>query len=161
MQIHNFAAGHTIFALNHFGSDGLPPGLGIGNNPTWTNNDPDWTQTFNAATYSVKNLYVLVRWNAAISTGTGPDIFVQPQPHALFSGQNVSFYVQAVGATAYQWRFNGVWIPGATRSVLELTPANRSNVGSYDVLVYNASGYTVSQSAALTVFPLGTTLRLR
>ena len=162
MQVHNFAAGQTIFSMVHFGRDGYVPGLGIGNNPIWTNNDPDWTFTLNAATYSVKNIYVLVRWSALPpSQGVGPDIFVQPQPTAKFSGQKATFYVQAVGATAYQWRFNGQWIPGATRSVLELTPATRSNMGSYDVLVYNGSGYTVSQSAALTIFPVGTHMILR
>ena len=158
MQVHNFAAGQTLFAMNHFGRDGYAPELGIGNQPTGS---PDWTSANNAATYSVKNIYVLIRWNAVPSQGVGPDIFVQPQPVAKFSGQNVSFYVQAAGATAYQWRFNGQWIPGATRSVLELTPATRISVGSYDVLAYNAAGYTVSQSAALTIFPVGTHLLLR
>ena len=159
MQVHNFAAGQTLFSMVHFGRDGYVPGLGIGNQPT---GDPDWTFNYNAPSYSIKNIYVLVRWSALQpSQGVGPDIFVQPQPTAKFSGQKATFYVQAVGATAYQWRFNGVWIPGATRSLLELTPATRSNMGSYDVLVYNGSGYTVSQSAALTIFPSGTHIIFR
>jgi len=159
MQVHNFAAGQTLFAMDHFGRDGYVPALGIGNQPT---GDPDWTFNYNAPSFSVKNIYVLVRWSALPpSQGVGPDIYVQPKPTAKFSGQNATFYVQAVGATAYQWRCNGVWIPGATRSVLELTPATRSNIGSYDVLVYNGFAYTVSQSAALTIFPGGTYILLR
>lgn len=159
MQVHNFAAGHTVFALNHFGSDNLIPELGIGNQPT---GQPDWTFANNAATYTVKNLYVLVRWGALPpSPGSGPQIYIQPRSRTVFSGQNVSFYVQAAGATAYQWRHNGVWIAGATSPVLEITPATRGSAGSYDVLVYNANGYTVSDSAALDLFPPGTKLILR
>jgi hypothetical protein len=162
MQIHNFAAGQSIMALNHFGSDNYVPAIGIGNNPV-IGSDPDWTATLNASTYSVKNLYVLVHWNTLPpSQGAGPEIFVQPQSRTTFAGKNVSFYVQAAGATTYQWRCNGVWIPNATRSVLELAPAVRSNAGTYDVLVYSASGsYTVSQSATLSFLPPGTLLRLR
>jgi lysophospholipase L1-like esterase len=158
MQVHNFAAGQTLFSMVHFGRDGYIPGLGIGNQPT---GDTDWTFAQNASTYSVKNVYVLVRWNAIPSQGAGPDIFVSPTSRTIYAGQNTTFYVQAAGATAYQWRRDGVWIPGATRSVLELTPATRSTGGSYDVLAFSGTAYTVSQSALLTFNPPGTILRVR
>ena len=62
MQVHNFAAGETIFAYNRW-NDGIESDLGIGNQPT---GHPDWTyagnlQPVGAADYTVKNLYVLVR----------------------------------------------------------------------------------------------------
>jgi hypothetical protein len=57
LQVHNYAVGHTIFAVNHW-RDGGRADLGIGNN---TNGNPDWTFCANAHTYAVKRLRVLVR----------------------------------------------------------------------------------------------------
>ena len=162
MQVHNFAASNTIFAVNHFGTSGNVLSLGIGNNPTPGATDPDWTFTYNAPTYSVKNLYVLVRWGAtptASLTGSLPSLLSQPVPQSVRSGQSVRFYVQAQGASTYQWRRNGLWIPGATQSWLDLNPVAMVDAGAYDVLVFGSgTAYTVSQSATLTVIPLGTTL---
>lgn len=56
MQVHNFAAGQTLFAINHWGV-GTGADLGIGNGP----NGNDWTFSGNAATYSSKRLRVFVR----------------------------------------------------------------------------------------------------
>ena len=60
-QIHNWGAKQTLIAISHCGSSANVLGLGIGNNPTWSNNDPDYTFTYNAANYDVRNLYVFVR----------------------------------------------------------------------------------------------------
>jgi hypothetical protein len=62
MQIHNPAAAQTIFAFNRWGF-GDSADLGIGNRPTA---DPDWTFAANAASYTTRRLYVLVRPNDAI-----------------------------------------------------------------------------------------------
>jgi lysophospholipase L1-like esterase len=155
MQVHNTAAAQTVFSFSHWGGNGFKPILGIGNQPT---GNPDWTFNENATAYSVKNLYVLVRWGGTTVTGSGPDLFVQPSSQAVRSGTAVSFYVQAAGATAYQWRRNGVWIAGATQPWLEFNPAQESDAATYDVLVYGASGTTVSESAMLFVYPAGTLL---
>ncbi len=165
MQIHNFAAGHTVLSLSHFGGNNLNPALGIGNNPVWSNNDPDWTFTYNAKTYSTKNLYVLVRTGEAPATaqmsGTLPVIVFQPSPVHAWKGQRVTLSVVATGAARYQWRRNGVWLDGATQPWLEMTPVDVQSAGSYDVLVYGSgAAYVVSQSAPLTV-TLGTVLELR
>jgi len=59
MQIHNAGASQTLFALNHWGSDGNPLCLGIGNQSA---GNPDWTFADNAAVlYARRTLYVLVR----------------------------------------------------------------------------------------------------
>ncbi len=42
MQIHNYGAGQTLFGFNRWNA-GAAAGLGIGNNPDLTGNDPDWT----------------------------------------------------------------------------------------------------------------------
>lgn len=57
MQIHNYGAGQTIFAINHWGN-GANADIGIGNGPGQT---LDWTFTSNASSYSSKRLRVFVR----------------------------------------------------------------------------------------------------
>lgn len=66
MQIHNYLAGQTLFAFNHW--NGGIPDLGIGNDPATgrSNYNPDWTfadqSTGNGADqYTVRNLYVFVQ----------------------------------------------------------------------------------------------------
>lgn len=56
MQIHNFKAGQTFFAINNW-KGGSGADLGIGNS---TGQTRDWTFTGNAGTYSQKRLRVLV-----------------------------------------------------------------------------------------------------
>jgi hypothetical protein len=56
MQIHNHGAGQTLFAFNDW-NDLSNAGLGIGNNG---GGEPDWTFITNSATYSFKQLNVLV-----------------------------------------------------------------------------------------------------
>ncbi len=81
MQIHNTDAGQTIFALNHFGTDGVALELGIGNNPTASANSgggqKDWTFTNNAATYSRRVLHVL-----ALPGPTAPPAVIAKVPEA-------------------------------------------------------------------------------
>jgi autotransporter-associated beta strand protein len=63
-QIHNWGAGQVLFSLSHCGGSGNGLGLGIGNDP----NPPigqtlayDYTWTYNAGNYDIRNLYVFVR----------------------------------------------------------------------------------------------------
>jgi sialate O-acetylesterase len=58
MQVHNYKAGQTLFALNHWRQGGGGADLGIGNS---TGNTRDWTFTASAGSYSYKRLRVLVR----------------------------------------------------------------------------------------------------
>jgi len=165
MQIHNFAAGHTILSVTHCGNNNTVPALGIGNNPMGSNSDPDWTFTYNAPAFSTKNLYVLAHWGetpAGLLTGSLPAIYINPKSLTIRSGQSAGFYVRAKGASAYQWRRNGVWIQGATGSSLDLNPAGVDDAGTYDVLVYGSgTAYLTSESALLTVRPLGTVFWLK
>ncbi len=57
MQVHNPAAGQTLFAINHW-REGARADLGIGNQPA---NSSDWTFAANAGSYTAKRLRVLVR----------------------------------------------------------------------------------------------------
>ncbi len=170
MQIHNYLMAHTILSFSHMGSNNTNPGMGIGNNPTPSltagQYDTDYTFTYNGPAYSVKNLYVLARAGntpANLLSGAQPSVFlITPASRKIHAGESATFYVQSAGATAFQWRRNGVWIPGANRSWLTLKTAATGDAGSYDALVYGSgTAYAVSPSATLTVTPLGTVLRLR
>ena len=55
------------------------------------------------------------------------------------------------GASAYQWRFNGEEIPGATNSFLTLKNVQATNSGNYSVVVSNLAGINTSSNAFLTV----------
>lgn len=61
MQIHNYGARQTIFAINHW-SVGAGADIGIGNSP---GQQQDWTFNGNAGAYTSKRLRVYVRPKAA------------------------------------------------------------------------------------------------
>ena len=54
-------------------------------------------------------------------------------------------------APAYQWRFNGTNIAGATDTGYTLTNAQPANAGSYSVVASNVAGSATSSNAVLTV----------
>ena len=82
-----------------------------------------------------------------------PAITAQPQSLTVSAGSSASFSVTATGqgTLAYQWRFNGANISGATASTYTIANAQASHAGSYTVVVSNASGPTTSAAATLTV----------
>jgi uncharacterized repeat protein (TIGR01451 family) len=84
-----------------------------------------------------------------------PQITQQPSGQSVGQGGDAIFSVVATGSLplAYQWLFQGVDLPGATNSILELTDVGPSQAGSYQVTVSNAGGSTNSQAASLTVIP--------
>lgn len=92
-----------------------------------------------------------------IVTDSPPYIVVQPV------GQQSNITVQAYSTVTmrviargsepiwYQWRFNGVDIPGATNATLVLTNVTVDKTGYYSVLVSNPFGQTNSAKAYLSV----------
>lgn len=62
-QVHNHGASQTILGYTAFGNGGID-GLGIGNNTGAGN--PDYTFAGNAASYTVKNLQILVRTTSPV-----------------------------------------------------------------------------------------------
>ncbi|MFO1513330.1 MAG: immunoglobulin domain-containing protein [Verrucomicrobiota bacterium] len=68
-------------------------------------------------------------------------------------GRHVTFAALAVGQPAlnYQWRRNGVDLPGAAGPTLTLTNVTRDSRGLYSALVWNALGSTNSREAWLDV----------
>jgi sialate O-acetylesterase len=57
MQVHNYEAKQTLFAINHW-REGKGADVGIGNQAT---GNADWTFAGNAGNWPVKRLRVLVR----------------------------------------------------------------------------------------------------
>ena len=87
---------------------------------------------------------------------TTPYIVSQPVGQATTIGEPVTFNVTANGTPAltYQWRHNGLPLPGATVSSLTLASPGVADSGAYSVQVANAYGVTNSASATLSVAPL-------
>ena len=106
----------------------------------------------------VTNAVGTITSNSATLTVTAPPVITsQPVSATASPGDNVSFAVTASGAgpLGYQWRKGGTAIPGATFATLALTNVQSADAGNYDVVVSNAYGVVVSNTATLTVAVVG------
>ncbi len=90
---------------------------------------------------------------AQLTASAAPTIVVQPQSQVTGGGGAVTFSVTAFGSAplSYQWRFNGVDLPGATNSTYKVSNAQPANAGAYQVAVKNSVGTTLSAIANLAV----------
>jgi hypothetical protein len=81
-----------------------------------------------------------------------PTIVLPPQTQSVVAGANVTLAVVAGGGEplAYQWRWNGADLPGATNAILALNNVSVGQAGTYSVNVSNGTG-NASASATLTV----------
>ena len=61
MQVHNYRAKQTLWAINRFGNDGNQLGIGIGPQVGGNTAATDWTFEENAGGWTRRKLYVLVR----------------------------------------------------------------------------------------------------
>ncbi len=82
-----------------------------------------------------------------------PAITAQPQSQTNSIGANVSFSVSASGTAplAYQWRFYGTNLSGATTNPFSMSNIQPTNAGNYTVVITNAFGSITSSVATLTV----------
>jgi alpha-tubulin suppressor-like RCC1 family protein len=76
---------------------------------------------------------------------------ITPQSLGLNAGRSAVFFVRAegVGPFSYQWRKDGVDLPGATNDALQLTNLYFPAAGQYSVRVSNRYGTIDSPAAAL------------
>lgn len=112
MQLHNAAAGQTLFAFNNWGGTATATNvdIGIGNG---TGANPDWTFANNGGAYSIKTIQVLARTtgdatapviNAAVAGFSRSKITVSfSEPVAAASVNSANFSLS-----------NGVLVLGAT-----------------------------------------------
>lgn len=84
-----------------------------------------------------------------------PVISEQPTDRVAGMGSNVTVSVTATGpCLRFQWRHNGLAIPGATNSSLTLRRIRPSDAGAYSVFIHNFAGSVLSQEATLEVADL-------
>jgi hypothetical protein len=84
--------------------------------------------------------------------GSGPVITNQPTSVSATVGAPVALAVTVNDSGAqFQWRLNGVDVPGATASSLVLPHVAMQEAGVYTVVVSDGHGQTESQSALLSV----------
>jgi formylglycine-generating enzyme required for sulfatase activity len=89
---------------------------------------------------------------------SSPKISEQPADVMVGIGGSATFQVKAQPqyiweVLYYQWRFNGVDIPGAEGETYTIANVSAANVGTYDVVVTNDGGSTISEPATLTLVP--------
>ncbi len=82
-----------------------------------------------------------------------PTISLQPKSQAVKASTRVSFLVKATGPgpLSYQWKKDGVNLPGQTKAALVLYGVTKNAAGSYRVLVRNQQGQVLSAIAKLKV----------
>ena len=90
---------------------------------------------------------------AATLTVISPAIFTSPTSRSSYAGLSTTFSVVAAGtgSVSYQWRKNGVNLPNATSSTLNLSPLKYGHAGDYDVVVTDEFDTATSETATLTV----------
>lgn len=84
---------------------------------------------------------------------SAPTISAQPVSQTVNLGQTASFSVAtvAVPMATYQWRKDGVDIPGATTSTLTIPNVQAQHIGDYSVAATNSVRTVASSAAQLSV----------
>jgi hypothetical protein len=101
------------------------------------------TNNYGSATSVVASLTIVVP----------PTITDDPTNATVMENDPVTFYVAATGTAplSYQWRKDGINIPGANGVSYSIAAAQPSDEGAYSVVVTNAGGTAISAAASLTV----------
>lgn len=84
----------------------------------------------------------------------------EPADRTVLAGQATTFTAEILGTPplAYEWRRNGVPIPGATGPSFTLDPALKSDEGRYSLNVTNSLGNVTTREAQLTVTVIPATI---
>jgi hypothetical protein len=78
---------------------------------------------------------------AATRSGAAPQLLNASRSQNVSINASITLGVEATGPDlAYQWRWNGMNLPGATNSTLNLPKVQPSQMGGYRVVIYNAFG---------------------
>jgi hypothetical protein len=127
---------------------------------------PPTSSADNGSVYSciVTNQYGSITSNNATLTvnseEVAPSIILQPTDRFLLAGQIATFSLVAQGTAPlnYQWKKNGINIPGANGSFYTTPVVNSADNGTtYSCFVSNAYGNVTSSSAELIVLDDGFT----
>lgn len=87
-----------------------------------------------------------------------PEILAHPSDVVVCEGGAVTLTVVACPSqnVSYQWRLNGINVPGANGATLTRDPVAMGDAGTYDVVVSNAAGSATCNPCVVTVWPTGT-----
>lgn len=117
--------------------------------------------TISAVTPSQAGNYTVVITNscgsvtsssASLVVNTAPTITSQPSSAIVCQGGSVTLSASFSGTpSAYQWKRNGVVIPGATSAILTISSAQQSDEGNYTLDYTTTCGILTSQSAFIDV----------
>lgn len=91
--------------------------------------------------------------SAKLTVNTPVSISSQPSNLTVLAGSPATFSVSATGTApiSYQWKKNGVNLPGATGSSYTISATTSASAGTYTVVVTNPAGSVTSGNAVLTV----------
>lgn len=83
-----------------------------------------------------------------------PYLAVEPAGLLVPIGQTATLSAVVIGggSSGFQWRLNGVAIPGANSAVLQLSNVQKTDAGDYSVVVSNGTCSLSSTNARLTVY---------
>ena len=93
-------------------------------------------------------------FSRSVRPSTPPEVVVDPMPtNNVPIGQPAGFCVQGAGSPPifYQWRHNGVNIPGATNACYVIPVTELPDGGTYDVVIINSLGASLAGQAPLTL----------
>ena len=109
----------------------------------WTGGDVD---VFNGTLAGFVQTFVIGGTNA-------PFITTNPTNITVAAGSDAAFFVRASGQPplAFQWKFNGAIIPGATSSNCTIASVQLTNAGNYIVMVSNSYASIASSTVFLSV----------
>lgn len=116
------------------------------------NSDVTLMTNFTASLYVNGDAFITAQF-ARIS----PIITTQPANKTILSRGNAYFEAEAIGRQPlnYQWRKNGLNIPGATAARLTLNSVTAADSDCYSVVVWNSFGSVESAPACLAVLTDG------
>jgi hypothetical protein len=85
-----------------------------------------------------------------------PIFYTQPQGATRFVGDNITLsgFVDGTDPISYQWKRNGINIPGATNLSLALNNLQFSDAGTYVLQASNIASVATSADAVVQVLPL-------
>ena len=82
-----------------------------------------------------------------------PQILTNPNDITVLIGQSTQLTCGALGTNlTYQWMKDGVVVPAANSSMLEITIITESDEGTYKCVVSNNGGMVESNPATITVY---------
>ena len=95
----------------------------------------------------------LISVNAPLVIVRPPVILTQPASQFVNTFDSATFSVGVSNLTgaSYQWRFNGMDIPGATGAGYSVTDIQAAMAGGYDVVIANAAASVTSGVSYLSV----------